>query len=70
MITAINIFMMVLAGYFGIGLLFAIYFIAQGAAKIDPLIKDSKFSVRLLLAPGAIATWPFLLGKLLKSKKD
>ena len=62
--TVINIFMGVLAAYFGIGLLFGIYFIIKGAAKIDPLIRDSKFKVRLLLFPGAIATWPFLVGKL------
>lgn len=69
MLTVINIFLALVGSYFSIGLLFAIYFIIQGASKIDPIIADSKFKVRLLLAPGAIATWPFLVRKLVRSKK-
>ena len=69
MIIIINIFMGILTVYFGLGLLFSIYFVIKGAPKIDPLMADSKFKVRLLLAPGAIATWPFLARNLLRSKK-
>lgn len=70
MITVINIFLIALAAYFGLGLLFAIYFVIKGAAKIDPLIGNSKFKVRLLLAPGALITWPCLIGKLKGSKHE
>ena len=66
----IDIFMIVLGTYFGLGLLFAIYFVIKGASRIDPIIRDSKFTVRLLLAPGAIATWPFLLRKLWTQQKQ
>jgi len=69
MIIIINIFMGILTVYFGLGLLFSIYFVIKGAPKIDPLMADSKFKVRLLLAPGAIATWPFLVRNLTRSKK-
>ena len=68
MITVINIFLLLLAAYVIIGLLFAVYFFFKGAAKIDPLINDSSWKVRLLLIPGAIATWIFLLPKLMKNK--
>lgn len=68
MITAINIFLICLALYFLIGFLFGLYFITIGATRIDPLMKDTKKKVRFLLFPGVMVTWPFLIGKLFKSK--
>jgi uncharacterized membrane protein len=64
----INIFLAVLGVYFLIGLLFGLYFLFKGATKIDPLMQDTKKKVRVLLVPGVIATWPFLIGRLFKSK--
>ncbi|MEH6535328.1 MAG: hypothetical protein V7719_02970 [Psychroserpens sp.] len=66
--TVINVFLAVLGIYFAIGLLFGFYFLFIGATKIDPLMQDTKKKVRLLLLPGVIATWPFLIGRLFKSK--
>jgi hypothetical protein len=68
MLTIINIFLAILGVYFLIGLLFGIYFLIKGSTKIDPLMKDTKKKVRFLLLPGVIVTWPFLIGKLFKSK--
>lgn len=65
---AISIFLTFLACYFAIGLLFGLFFIFGGAGKVDPLMKESKWTVRLLLFPGCIAVWPFLLLKLFGSK--
>ncbi len=70
MLTVINVFVIILAVYFGMGLLFGIYFVIKGAGRIDPLIQNSKFKVRLLLFPGAIATWPFLIGKLKRTNTE
>jgi len=70
MITVINIFLGILGIYFLIGLLFGIYFLIKGAPKIDPLMADSKKKVRILLFPGVIATWPFLISKLFKPKTE
>ncbi len=66
--TAINIFLTILAVYFTVGIFFGLYFLLKGATKIDPLMQDTKKKVRLLLLPGVIATWPFLIGQLFKSK--
>ncbi|GGG23859.1 hypothetical protein GCM10011344_25810 [Dokdonia pacifica] len=55
--------------YLAIGLVFGIYFFIRGAAQLDALIKDSKWTVRLLLVPGAIGLWPLLLSRLLKPSK-
>ncbi len=68
MILIINIFLTFLAMYFTIGLFFGIYFLVVGAKKIDPILAASKWKVRLLLFPGAIVTWPFLLLKIITSK--
>lgn len=64
----ITIFLAFLGTYFAIGLLFGLYFLFKGATRIDPLMQDTKKKVRLLLLPGVIATWPFLIGRLFKSK--
>ncbi len=64
----INIFLTSLGVYFLIGLLFGLYFLFKGATKIDPLMQDTKKKVRVLLVPGVIVTWPFLIGRLFKSK--
>ncbi len=64
----ITIFLIILGVYFALGLLFGLYFLFKGAPKIDPLMKETKKKVRLLLFPGVIATWPFLIRRLFKSK--
>ena len=63
----INIFLIALGVYVLVGFLFGIVFLMK-APKIDPLMADSKKKVRVLLFPGVVATWPFLIGKLFKSK--
>jgi hypothetical protein len=64
---AINIFLWIFGVYFLIGFLFGIFFLFK-APKIDALMLDTKKKVRVLLLPGIIVTWPFLIGKLFKSK--
>ncbi len=68
MVYIISIFLGILGTYFTIGLLFGLYFLFKGATRIDPLMQDTKKKVRVLLLPGVIATWPFLIGRLFKSK--
>lgn len=68
MILVINIFLSFLGIYFLIGFLFGLYFIFFGAIKIDSLMKETKKRVRILLFPGVIVTWPFLIKKLFNSK--
>jgi len=64
---AINIFLGILGIYFLIGFLFGIFFLIK-APKIDSLMRDTNKKVRLLLFSGVIATWPFFISKLFKSK--
>jgi len=68
MLTAIQIFIIFLEIYFTIGFLFGLYFLFLGANKIDPLMETTKKKVRVLLFPGVVCTWPFLISKLFSSK--
>ena len=68
MLTVINILLIFIAIYFEIGFLFGIYFVFKGAPKIDSLMLNTKKKVRILLLPGVITVWPFLIVKVLKSK--
>ncbi|MBG6130068.1 hypothetical protein IWQ47_001849 [Aquimarina sp. EL_43] len=71
MIIVVQIIVSLLALYFGIGFLFGIYFFIKGAFQLDELITESKWTVRLLLVPGAIGLWPILLLKIInKSRID
>lgn len=67
--TVIQVFLIFLGIYVAIGLLFGIYFFVKGASRLDPLIKDSKWTVRLLLLPGSIGLWPILLLKIITLQK-
>ncbi|MEM1337327.1 MAG: hypothetical protein AAF717_16695 [Bacteroidota bacterium] len=69
MATVIAIFLGILGTYYAVGLLFALYFVLSGAKKMDPLLANSKKGVRLLLFPGIVATWPFLLVRRINQKE-
>jgi hypothetical protein len=66
MLTIIQAFVYLLQAYFAAGFVFAVYFFVRGAFKMDPLITNSKWTVRLLLVPGAILMWPILSQRLMK----
>ncbi len=49
--------------YFGLGLLYGLFFILIDAARVDDHLKNSRFGVRFLLFPGVVFTWPFFILK-------
>jgi len=54
-----------LAGYFGLGALFAFYFVLRGVDLLDKSALGAGFLFRLFLLPGAAALWPLLLARML-----
>ena len=51
-----------LAGiYAGLGLVFAIPFVAVGAGRVDPSAREGTWGFRILIFPGSVAFWPLLL---------
>lgn len=60
MITA-KLFVTAFYVYLLLGFLFALWFIARGADQLDENMQGSRWTVRLLLLPGATLLWPVLL---------
>ncbi|WP_080055776.1 hypothetical protein [Spirosoma aerolatum] len=66
----IELLVMLFYGYVRAGVVFGVYFIGWGAARIDHEAKDMSLAVRLLLLPGSVALWPLLLQKLLRHRSS
>ncbi|MEL6356350.1 MAG: hypothetical protein AAFQ37_05375 [Bacteroidota bacterium] len=49
--------------YLLIGLLFGLWFVFLGVQRLDSGMNGAKWTMRLLLLPGAIGLWPVLLRK-------
>jgi hypothetical protein len=56
-----------LIAYLVIGCMFAIAFVAAGINRLDPQAKGAGLGFRLIVLPGAVALWPWLLHRWLHS---
>jgi hypothetical protein len=45
------------------GLIFGLVFVTYGVGRFDPAARSTSPAFRLLILPGAVALWPFLLGR-------
>ncbi len=50
------------------GALFSVYFATLGVVRLDKAARGTSVAFRLLLLPGAVALWPYLLIRLLRGK--
>jgi hypothetical protein len=67
--TALAEALVALAGiYLGLGLLFAITFVAVGVGRIDPAAADASLGFRLLIVSGVSAFWPLLARRWLSGR--
>ncbi len=62
----IEIFLSIIATYLVCGFLFAIPFIIKGIGKVDESARGSTIGFRIIIMPGVIVFWPFLLKKWIK----
>jgi len=62
------IIFLTIALYLALGFVFAIPFLITGVSKIDEGAKELKVGFRLIILPGTMVFWPFLLRKWLKVK--
>jgi hypothetical protein len=58
-----------LATYVVIGLVVAVPFVSFGIGRVDPAAKTAPWSFRVLVLPGVIAMWPFVLSRWLSSRR-
>ena len=54
--------------YLAIGVLFGIWFVVKGAAKLDDGVKDTPWHFRAILFPGSVLIWSILILKLVNKK--
>lgn len=47
--------------YVLLGTLFAIVFVIRGVGRIDPDARSGTWGFRLLIFPGVVAFWPYLM---------
>jgi hypothetical protein len=65
-----EVFVGVLTVYASLGALFALAFVAAGVQRIDSQAKGSGLAFRILIFPGTIAFWPWLLHRCLRGGPD
>lgn len=66
--TIATIFLLLLALYVLIGIVFYFPFIKKGVHKIDEGVKDAPKFMKVLIFPGTVALWPILLKKVKKGE--
>lgn len=54
--------------YLLLGLLFAVWFVAHGVGRVDPVASGAGVGFRVLIVPGCAALWPVLLVKWVRAK--
>ena len=67
--ATINTILILVATYLLPGLFFVIPFIVKGVTRIDEGAKGSKWGFRMIIIPGVIVFWPFLLKKWMRVSK-
>jgi len=65
----VNIGLMAASVYLLCGVLFAIGFLAKGITAIDEAAHGSTIGFRIIILPGVVVFWPFLLKKWIVSKR-
>lgn len=64
-----KVFVTLLYLYFGIGLLFGLWFVFRGADRLDHSMHGASWRTRLLLLPASMGLWIVLLLKLIKTNQ-
>jgi hypothetical protein len=61
--------LLAVAIYLAIGSLLALPFLTVGIGRVDPAAKGAPFTFRVLVLPGVVAMWPFILRRWLSSRR-
>jgi hypothetical protein len=68
--TFILVLLSIAGIYLVAGFLFAIAFVIKGASRIDEGAHGASWGFKVIIIPGTIVFWPFLLSKWIKSYKS
>lgn len=53
--------------YVALGAVFAVAFVAWGVSRVDPVARAATIGFRLIILPGVMALWPFLIVRWMRS---
>jgi hypothetical protein len=65
----VSILLIIAGVYLALGFLFAIPFVIKGVQKIDHGAEGGSIGFRIIIIPGTMVFWPFLLKKWIKALK-
>jgi hypothetical protein len=68
-VIIVNTILIAVAVYLAAGVVFAVPFILKGVTKVDEGAHGATWGFRILIIPGTIIFWPFLLNKWMKASK-
>jgi hypothetical protein len=68
--TAARIIVTVLAVYVTAGALFALAFVAAGAARVDTRAAGAGWGFRAVVFPGAVLFWPLLARRWSRARRN
>ena len=66
--TIVSVFLIAIAAYLAVGVVFTIFFQLKGLSKIDEGVHGSSWGFRIIIIPGCIVFWIVLLRKWMKKK--
>lgn len=58
------------AAYGCCGLIFGVVFVSKMVRRVDPAAEGASVWFRLIILPGAVAWWPLLLFRLVRSPRS
>jgi hypothetical protein len=65
----VSIILTIVAVYLAAGFLFSIPFVLRGVTKIDEGAHGATWGFRIIIIPGTIVFWPFLLKRWINAAK-
>lgn len=65
---AAELFVGALTLYAAMGFVFAIAFLDRGVSRVDGQAAGASLGFRLIILPGVMALWPFLLRRWIRSR--
>ena len=66
----VSIILIAVAVYLAAGLIFAIPFVIKGVSKVDEGAHGGSLGFRIIIIPGTMLFWPFLLKRWMKALKQ
>lgn len=58
--TGPELFLLMVAVYALVGIVFALGFVTVGVTRLDPAARGTSWVFRVLILPGSAVLWPFL----------